>query len=210
MRIRFLGVKIGIGLALLSGAFLLWRRHPEIALENQFLENLQASFLLFALVAALLSLRGAGQAPPYIPQALSVFFLTLLLREVDLEKLDLPALLVTCGSGDGRRLLLSLLWGGVLFLVFRHRCRLKADISTFFRSPLAGYLVAGTLLYLVADLFDKKIIPFDRALSLLAEEALEGLGTLCFAAGSAAWAITARRPRIEVHQESRVATDAVR
>jgi len=210
MQYRYLVTAVAIGLALLYGAFLLWRSHPEIALENQFLENLQASFLLVAMVAVALTVRRTEQVPPYLPLAFSVFFLTLLLREVDLEKLELPGLLVALGSGRGKYLLLGLFWAVVFCLVFRHRHRLAGDIATFFRSPLAGHLIAGTLLYLAADLFDKKIIPLDRALSLFAEEVLEALGTLSFATGAVAWAISGSRRRVDCRQEGCVHTDAVR
>lgn len=78
--------------------------------ENELLENLQALLLLSSCVALLLALPGAEREQRILLLAGALFFLSLLLREVDVEKLGLSRLITLLGSGDGRNIILISLW----------------------------------------------------------------------------------------------------
>jgi hypothetical protein len=167
-----------------------WRTDPAIAAENRLMENLQAASLFLALALSLVNLAPLRRKPPpYVAASLAVFFLTLFLREVELAGLDLPAILISLGSGGGKKALLGLLWAAVLFGAVKNRHRLKQDILTFMQHPLMSYLLAAAVFYLIGDALDKKLLPLAKPQRLFWEETAECLAALWCALGTAAWTI---------------------
>jgi hypothetical protein len=177
-----------LGLACVILLLLAWQADPGVAEENHLLENLQAAALFLALMLSLVNLAPLRRRPPpYIAAGLAVLFLTLLLRELDLEKFDLPDILTTLGSGTGRNLLLGLLCAVVLFSVARNRHRLKGDTLAYICSPLMYYLLAAATLYLVGEAMDKKLLPLAKPTRVFWEETAECLAAFWSVLGTAVW-----------------------
>lgn len=177
-----------IGLIYVILLLLARQADPGVAEENRLLENLQASALFLALVLSLVNLAPLRRRPPpYVAAGLAVLFLTLLLRELDLEKLDLPGELTFLGSGTGRNLLLGLLWGAVLLGVARNRRRVKEDTLAYIRSPLMYYLLAAATFYVIGEALDKKMLPLAKPTRVFWEEAAECLAAFWCFLGTAVW-----------------------
>jgi hypothetical protein len=177
-----------LGLAYVILLLLAWQADPGVAEENHLLENLQAAALFLALVLSLVNLAPlTRRPPPYIATGLAVLFLSLFLRELDVEKLGLPGLLTFLGSGTGRNLLLGLLWAVVLFSVARNRHRLKEDTLAYIHSPLLYYLLAAATFYLVGEAMDKKLLPLAKPTRVFWEETAECLAAFWSALGTAVW-----------------------
>ena len=122
--------------------------------ENDLLENLQALLLLLSSAAFLPALPRAGREQRVLLLAGTLFFLSLLLREVDVEKLGLSRLITLLGSGDGRNIILISLW----LVVFAHMAmRYRWYVNTlrallFSRAGL--FYVLGGLLLLGGEVLD--------------------------------------------------------
>ncbi|MFT4863318.1 MAG: putative neutral ceramidase superfamily lipid hydrolase [Pseudohongiellaceae bacterium] len=77
--------------------------------ENAFLENLQVSFLILAVIGFLfLTIAPTNERLIYLAIALLSF--SFLLRELDMEHLSIPSIFQMLGSGLGRKELLVSLW----------------------------------------------------------------------------------------------------
>jgi len=177
-----------IGLVYVILLLLAWQADPGVADENRLLENLQAAALFLALVLSLVNLAPLRrQPPPYVAAGLAVLFLTLFLRELDVEKLDLPGVLTLLGSGTGRNLLLGLLWGAVLLGVAMNRHRLRDDTMAYVRSPLMYYLLAAATFYLVGEALDKKLLPLAKPVRVFWEETAECLAAFWCVLGMVVW-----------------------
>jgi len=195
-RLTLLAGHVAIGLLYVFVLLTLWRGDPGIAAENHLMENLQAAGLFLAMLLSLANLAPLRRQPPsYIAAGLAVFFLSLLLREVAPEKLDLPGLVLALSSGTGKNVLLGLLWAGVFFAIVQNRQRLKQDIINYLRSPLFYYLLVGTFFYLAGEIFDKKLLILPKPQMLFWEEAFECLATFWLFLGTAVWTASNCRQR---------------
>ena len=179
-----------IGLLYVGLLLSAWQADPGITAENRLMENLQAAFLFLALALCLVNLAPLRRKPPpYVAAALAVFFLTLFLREIELEGFDLPGILISLGSGTGKKVLLAVLWGAVLVGAARNRHRMKQDILTYMQSPLMYYLLVAAVFYLIGEALDKKLLPLAKPQRVFWEETAECLAALWCALGTAVWTI---------------------
>ncbi len=168
----------------LGGLALGWQHYPAIANENGLMENLQALTLglgaLYCLLAATRQARRHGQ---FVLLSLALGLFGFFLREVDVEKLDLPASLIALGSGAGRNLLLL---GGVLALLVvfvRNFRELGSQLVAFLKHEACVPLYLGVGCYLAGDLFDKHLIPVPRETGYFLEELCENAATYFLALG---------------------------
>jgi hypothetical protein len=136
--------------------------HHEVHGENALLENLQAMFLGLA-TALFLVPTPANIANQCLNKAFALLCFSFLLRELDLEYLGLPALLVQVGTGTGRTMLLTALWTMVLY-GFVHNVQ---DKPQFLRQLLRSYkfVVMAVVLVLLAisAVMDKELLPISPA-----------------------------------------------
>jgi hypothetical protein len=168
-----------LALAIYLGILLaLWLQSPGIARENGLMENLQALALaagvLVSVAALLLPDR---RRPRFIYFALTIFLLALFLREVDVDKLDLPGALIALGSGTGRNLLLA---GAALLalVVFARDYRTLGPAVLALLKHRACYpFYLGILLYLLGDIFEKRWLGLSRPTCLFLEELCENAAT---------------------------------
>ena len=75
--------------------------------ENNLLENTQAFVLMFVFFLYLLPLFDPLRGDKLIAVFFAILTLAFLLRELDIEKFDLPKILILLGSGNGRNILLA-------------------------------------------------------------------------------------------------------
>ncbi len=172
---RYFYIGLAIYGLLLGG---LWLGNPDIAEENRLMENLQALFLLGGLACALCSaLNRKSPFPAWIPWMLALFFLTLFLREIDLDRLDLPGWLISLGSGKGRNLMLGLGWLAGIGLLLRRRSILWPEILRYLHTPAFVLFVLGACCYVLSIPFDKRLFFSDRAINRFLEELTENFAT---------------------------------
>ena len=169
-------VVIAVGL---FGFWRLWLHEPAIAAEDRLLEWIQVIFLASAALVSLARMIAGPLSERVFPFGfLFLVFLSALLREVDVEDLPLPDVLVLLGSGPGRNIMMAIAWIVYLFLLLRRPSRLPELAHGFLTSRLGIYFTTGVLCYLATIPFDKKMLGLSRGGHLFAEEALEVAGTL--------------------------------
>lgn len=185
---RFFLINFAAGAVLFLLLWPIFLAHPTLPLENGPLENLQAALL----GGALLLLLGSGrwwweQEDSWIGLSMVAVTLTMLLRELDLERLPLPSILVLLGSGVGRNLLLILLWLAVVVAVAKRRERLPESIRQGLSTIWGWGLLLGAGGYLLAELFDRKIVPLAKPTRAFCEETLETLAVFWLVQGVLKW-----------------------
>ena len=148
-----------LGFSALASYSLFVEGNVNVYAENGILETLQAVLLALSCLIFLATAtweKGTGR--------LVVLFCALLcygfvLREVDVETLDIPDLLILLGSGTGRNASLAvgliLLCLGALFAGFRAQLRLGLD---FARSRAGLLLLSGLGFLLLSDVFEKQVL----------------------------------------------------
>lgn len=168
-------VLISVGL---FGIWHLWLMEPAIAEENRLLELGQVIFLAGAALVCFIRMTAGEMTKRLFPFGfLFLFFLTFLLREVDVEDFPLPDIVVLLGSGPGRDILLAAAWIVYLFLLVRRPVRLPEIWYGFLTSRLGIYFTAGIFCYLAAMPFDKNMLDLSQSALLFGEEGLELTGT---------------------------------
>ncbi len=181
MTLRNSLLDIVIALSAAGVFFFLWRLgqiSPDIAQEDSLLEWSQAVILFSAVLVLLVRLAICRPGDRFFPFFfLLLTYITVLLREMDVEDYPLPDLLVFLGSGVGRDILLSAIWIAYLFLLFRKSSKVVVFARSFLRSRTGAYFIAGVVLYLAGLPFDKHFFPLSREADLLLEECFESLGT---------------------------------
>lgn len=157
--------------------------------ENGQVELAQCALLFLAVI---LFAHAAQQAKERVTNhllfALSVFALTFLFRELEVESTRFGPLLEFTRRYELKYVVLGLLWLALLAFALRH---LRASLATGFRYLLTvtgRCLLAGCTLYLLGDAAEKQLIVADPALSRMIEESLETFGTLAiFLSAYGAW-----------------------
>jgi len=161
------------------GMIILWSFYAVLVLndvavfdENNLLENTQAVTLAITLVLFTVPLFDRSRNDRLLAIFFAFLALGFILRELDIEKLGLPNVLVVLGSGEGRNLLLATgLLSTLGYALFKFRFYL--DLAQMFIRSSTGLttLLAGFFL-VVGDFFEKAKIPHH----VLFEESLELIG----------------------------------
>jgi len=146
----------------------------ELAQENGILENTQVVLLLLSgLVFVVQSFRvernfrfilwmGAWLSP------------SIILRELDVEKLAVPQWMVWIGSGMGRNLIMGIGWIVLGLLALKSFPELKGAFRKIVRSRMAAFMLASVLILFLGSFFDHGYISSDKG--KLWEESFEILG----------------------------------
>jgi hypothetical protein len=143
----------------------------EIAKEDHTLENNQAILLLICGAVYLQAMLHTQKGQKLFPATGALLCLSFILRELDVEKFDLPQVIIFLGHGLGRNIMLISLWLLVTLLFirnFKHYLGI-ADYLLMTRSTL--FMTAGGLLLIVGDLFEDRIfaVNFHQLYEELAE-----------------------------------------
>lgn len=166
--------------------FFWWRQDATIARENGPMENFQAVAILIGL--ALLA-RGALQAPLPAQRlcltGLAMFYLNLILLEVDTRRLGVPWLAWLC-NGVPRATLLGSLWivAGIWFA--QHW---RDTLRTFWRAmfaPPGAWLAASCFFWVAGRLAEE--LRMDKTTKLFIEEIPETNAALLMIVAGWVWA----------------------
>lgn len=157
-------------LNLLSAWFVIAFEYHHFHDEDHVFENLQALLLGLGVLFGSALLRGAGREL-LLWAGLALLSFSLLLREIDLDQMQVPALLQALGSGKGRALLLVPLWLALALGFWRLGTDRWAWLREVLRSPLFRCQLLALGLLLVSALIDRKLLPLQYP--RLVEELLE-------------------------------------
>ena len=126
---------------------------PTVYGENNLLENTQALTLALTLLLFLIPLFDSVRNDRLIAVFLSLLTLGFILRELDVEKFDVPNILILVGSGKGRNFLLgSGLLLTLLTALFRFRYYLSLSRCFLRNGSGIATLFAGLFL-IVGDMY---------------------------------------------------------
>ncbi|MGR8953681.1 MAG: hypothetical protein ACU83V_14910 [Gammaproteobacteria bacterium] len=130
----------------------------EIAHENHSLENIQVILLLTSGLAYLRTVFYIPKDHRLLPWVGALLCFSFILRELDVEKFDLPQVIIFLGGhGYGRNIMLISLWLWAAVLFFRnprHYWSLAMHILPI-RSCL--FVILGGVLLVVGSLFESQV-----------------------------------------------------
>lgn len=203
-----LGAWLGFGALATYSLFV--EGNVNVYAENGILETLQAVLLALSCLMFLATAiweKGTGRLVVLFRALLCYGFV---LREVDVETLDIPDLLILLGSGSGRNLSLGigliLLCLCALFAGFRAQLRCGLD---FARSRAGLLLLSGLGFLLLGDVFEKQVlgsIPHH----VFFEEMSELLGDVMILLSAVASGSFLQREAAAARRKIALATGAVR
>ena len=150
--------------------------------ENGLLENLQVIFLL--LTMSVLYLQFHFRVNPHRFFSVAGLFLCLvfILRELDVEKLDVPQIVIVLGSGCGRNVLMSVLGLALLGYAVRNMNVLRELLPEYLYRVSSVTVFVGFLFLIFGGLFDKGNIV--KVHNQFFEEILEMTGYYLMFAGA--------------------------
>lgn len=145
---------------------------PSVYGENNLLENTQVLTLLLTLILFTLPILDRFRNDRLLSIFFSFLALGFILRELDVEKFDLPSIMITLGSGEGRNIILAI---GVLstlaYALFKFRYYLDLAIC-FIRGRTGFATLAAGLFLVIGDIFEN----FQIQHHILYEESFELVG----------------------------------
>ena len=129
--------------------------------EGAALENTQVIFLIISAVGFLFLLPFKH---PYktIHLAIALLCFSFILRELDLEHMDVFQIIKILGNGQGRILLLASLWASLSFYSYNAVENKVCALKGFCFSPLFSVLLFAFLMLMAGAVLDKKIIEISQ------------------------------------------------
>jgi hypothetical protein len=153
-------------------------RDLNVFKENQLMENFQVFLILIAGFAFLQSVALVEKSLRLLPLAGSLLSFSFTLRELDVEKFDVPRFIAFLfGHGYGRNTLLASLWLMVVIAFVKNRAHYLKIVLGLLARPSGMLAVTGGLLLILGSLFDDRI--FDVQLYQFYEELSEMNGYYC-------------------------------
>lgn len=125
-----------------------------IAYENELIENFQALMLFISMLVFAIYLFRCDQSLQVITFCGFLFFLTFLLREVDVESFKIPGIFIQIGSGHGRNIILLSLWLIALTYLFANTGQNMRIVRQLFHSRAGTLYVIGSLMLLLGEILD--------------------------------------------------------
>ena len=129
--------------------------------EGAALENTQVIFLIISAVGFLFLLP-FKQPYKTIHLAIALLCFSFILRELDLEHMDVFQIIKILGSGQGRILLLASLWASLSFYSYNAVENKVCALKGFCFSPLFSVLLFAFLMLMAGAVLDKKIIEISQ------------------------------------------------
>lgn len=155
---------------------------PRLHEENGLFENIQVLLLVITMAVFALQSIVRKNSHRVFPLAGSFLCMVFVLRELDVEKLDVPQIFIVLGSGTGRNVLMVAL--GVLLLIYAilNFRSIRVFVPQFFFETSSLTILAGLLFLVSGGLFDKEAI--ETVHYQFYEEILEVTGYYLMFAGS--------------------------
>ncbi len=167
---------------LLISYFVIVRDMSQLYQENGLLENIQVILLLLTMSFLFLQFYFRVNSHRFFSLAGLFLCLVFILRELDVEKLDVPQIIIVLGSGSGRNVLLVVL-GLVLFVyAVRHIDAIRKLAQEYVYTISSLTVLMGFLFLISGGIFDKAIIVKEH--NQFFEEILELTGYYLLFAGA--------------------------
>jgi hypothetical protein len=131
--------------------------NTEIVKENHALENNQVIMLFICWAVYLQTLFDTQKDRKLFPCAGALLCLSFILRELDVEKFDLPQIIILIGHGLGRNIMLIGLWLLVIVLFIRNYKHYLEFSIYLLMTRSALLMIAGGLLLFVGNLFEDRV-----------------------------------------------------
>ena len=123
--------------------------------ENGPLENTQVLTLSIASLVFLLSVLCQERKDKLFQLFFSLLCLSFVLREVDVEDLNVPNILVSIGSGNGRNVMLTIGFVAIFFCISLNIVHYKKVLKFYILSKEGFLIVAAGILLCVGTLFEE-------------------------------------------------------
>lgn len=146
----------------------------ELARENGILENIQVVLLLLSGLIFLVQSFRVERTFRVILWMGTWLSPSIILRELDVEKLAVPQWIISIGSGTGRNLIMGVGWIVLGLLALKSFPELKGAFRKIARSRMAAFMLASVLMLFLGSFFDHGYISSDKG--KLWEESFEILG----------------------------------
>jgi hypothetical protein len=131
--------------------------NTEIIKENHALENNQVIMLFICGAVYLQTLFYTQKDQKLFPGAGALLCLSFILRELDVEKFELPQVIILLGHGLGRNIMLIGLWLLVIVLFIRNFKHYLEFSIYLLMTRSALLMIAGGLLLFVGNLFEDRV-----------------------------------------------------
>jgi hypothetical protein len=124
-------------------------------MENGPIENLQVVLLTISCIVFLAPIARKKEQEKLIHLFCFLLCCSFILRELDVERLDVPNVLKVLGSGVGRNTILTVAFMSLLFYTAARFSYYKKTIILFLRKKSGTLLMVGGLFLMLGGLFDK-------------------------------------------------------
>ena len=150
--------------------------HSQIYAEDGLIENIQASFLAIACLVYLAVAVLDKQSKTLILLFCSLLCYGFVLRELDVEKLNVPSAIKFMGSGVGRNASVGAAFAAILIYVgFSGFTQHVKTAVAFFKVKSGALLLVAAVFLFVGEFFEKQT---EMVFHVFYEEMLELLGYL--------------------------------
>ena len=158
----------------LGSSYYVFNHHSQIYAEDGLIENIQASFLAIACLVYLAVAVLDKKSKTLILLFCSLLCYGFVLRELDVEKLNVPSVIKLIGSGVGRNASVGAAFVAILIYVgvsgFTHH--IKTAVA-FFKTKSGLLLLAAAVFLFVGEFFEKQT---ELSFHVFYEEMFELLG----------------------------------
>lgn len=139
----------------LWATYYVFNNNTHIYAENGLLETLQAGLLAITCISFLVDASLEKRPKNLILLACSLLCYSFLLRELDVEKFDVPDILKMIGSGYGRNTTIAVGFFAIFtYAALSNYSYYKKAAISFIKSRPGLLLISGGILLLIADFFE--------------------------------------------------------
>ncbi|MFT5904916.1 MAG: hypothetical protein ACI9E1_000505 [Cryomorphaceae bacterium] len=149
---------IGAVLILINGGVLyqvLKLGNSPIIDENNLVENLQVICYLFSAVILLINALRVLKLAKWLNLFFGVTCLSFVLRELDVEELNVPDLFILLGSGKGRNIMFIVAFVALFFVFFKNYRYVLMGLKQLTRSPVVQLCLLGCFLLILGAVGDE-------------------------------------------------------
>lgn len=137
--------------------------------ENNRLENLQALILAISSITFFVMAFRGKRNDRLLVLFFSLLSFSFMLRELDIERLELPQIIIFLGSGTGRDALMGLGFTALVLAIIVHRNDYNKILRAFLYSPVFRLLTLSALCLISGDIFEESSLTFHVYFEELAE-----------------------------------------
>lgn len=130
-------------------------KNASIHAENHFVENMQVIVCALASVVFFVSAFINGEKAKMIPLFFATLAFAFIFREVDFEKLDVPEIVKTLGSGKGRNIIMIVLFVSVFTGAFLKFKFYLGAVFKFLRTKTFIVGVLSALILVASDILER-------------------------------------------------------